>query len=78
MFPECQRKAQAELDSVTGGDRLPTFEDRPHLPYLNALLKETMRWHTVAPIAAPHCTVTDDEYNGYHIPAGTNVIPNVW
>jgi cytochrome P450 len=45
--PEVVAKAQKELDSVTGGDRLPDFNDRPRLPYINAILKETMRWQPV-------------------------------
>ena len=78
MHPETQRKAQEELDRVIGANRLPEFDDRASLPYLNALLKEVMRWHTITPIAVPHSTVADDEYNGYYIPAGTTVIANVW
>jgi cytochrome P450 len=50
LFPQVQRRAQAELDVVTGRDRLPTFEDRPRLPYIEALCKELMRWQMVTPI----------------------------
>ena len=78
MHPEIQQKAQQELDRVVGKDRLPTFADEASLPYVNAILKELLRWHTVAPIALPHRAVADDEYNGYHIPAGTIVSVNVW
>ena len=78
LNPRVQRKAQMELDRVVGRDRLPTFADEPSLPYVNAVLKELLRWHTVAPIALPHRAVADDEYNGYHIPAGTIVSVNVW
>ena len=78
MYPDVQRKAQEELDRVVGQDRLPTFEDRSGLSYLNALLKELLRWHIVAPIAIPHRAVADDMYNGYDIPAGTIVVPNSW
>ena len=46
-YPEVVAKAQKELDSVTGGDRLPDFSDRPRLPYINAIIKETMRWQPV-------------------------------
>jgi cytochrome P450 len=49
LYPEVQKKAQAELDRVLGG-RLPEFNDRPHLPYLNALIKEAGRWQPVAPL----------------------------
>jgi cytochrome P450 len=42
--PNVQARAQAELDAVVGRERLPTFEDRPNLPYLNALVLEVLRW----------------------------------
>ncbi|KAI0774783.1 cytochrome P450 [Trametes elegans] len=78
MFPESQRKAQAELDSAVGLDRLPDFSDQQSLPYVAALIKEVLRWHVVAPIGVPHRSVADDIYNGYLIPAGSIVIPNQW
>lgn len=42
-FPEAQRRAQEELDRVVGTDRLPTFDDRERLPYVNALCSEVLR-----------------------------------
>ena len=50
LFPEAARKAQAEIDAVIGSERLPTFEDRPRLPYVNSLVKELLRWHSVTPL----------------------------
>ncbi len=50
LFPEVQRRAQTELDIVIGRDQLPTFDDRPRLPYIEALCKELMRWNMVTPI----------------------------
>ena len=52
LYPEVQKKAQAEIDSVIGPNRLPNFEDRPSLPYINAVVKESMRWHVPAPLGA--------------------------
>ncbi|TCD66640.1 hypothetical protein EIP91_001107 [Steccherinum ochraceum] len=77
-FPEAYYKAQQELDRVVGHDRLPEFEDRDSLPYLNAFLLEVYRWHPPLLLALPHRILQDDVYRGYHIPAGTVVIPNVW
>ena len=56
MFPHVVAKAQAELDSVIGTDRLPAFSDRERLPYVTAIMYETIRWHTVGPFGkcAPH------------------------
>jgi hypothetical protein len=51
LFPEVQRRAQAELDVVIGRDRLPTFNDRPRLPYMEAMCKELLRWQMVVPIS---------------------------
>ncbi|KAJ2922909.1 hypothetical protein H1R20_g14169, partial [Candolleomyces eurysporus] len=49
LFPDVQKKAQAEIDSVVGGSRLPTFGDRERLPYVNAVALELLRWHAVTP-----------------------------
>jgi cytochrome P450 len=50
MFPDAQRRAREELDSVVGGSRLPDFSDQELLPYLGALLLESLRWNPVAPL----------------------------
>ncbi|KAF9054666.1 cytochrome P450 [Panaeolus papilionaceus] len=78
MFPAAQKKAQQEIDTVTGNTRLPVFHDRDSMPYMEALILELMRWHPVAPLAVPHISSRDDEYDGFFIPKGTVVIPNVW
>ncbi|KLO07653.1 cytochrome P450 [Schizopora paradoxa] len=78
QFPDTLRRAQEEIDRVVGIDRLPTFEDKENLPYINAMCTEVMRWEVVAPLALPRCAAQDDEFRGYHIPAGTLVLPNVW
>ncbi|KAG2357360.1 cytochrome P450 [Suillus spraguei] len=50
LYPDVQKRAQAEIDSVVGRDRLPTFEDRESLPYIDAILRETFRWEPVVPL----------------------------
>ena len=49
LYPEVQKRAQAEIDLVVGNDRFPTFEDRPQLPYIEAIVKEIFRWKPLAP-----------------------------
>ncbi|KIK57045.1 hypothetical protein GYMLUDRAFT_46664 [Collybiopsis luxurians FD-317 M1] len=78
LNPEVQWKGQEELDRVVGGDRLPTFEDRPSLPYVEAIYRETMRLHPPLPLGGPHNSIEDDTYRGYLIPKGCEVIPNIW
>ncbi|KAJ7146035.1 cytochrome P450 [Mycena epipterygia] len=78
LYPEKQRLAQAELDEIIGYDRLPTIADLPNLPYVNALIKETMRWHPALPLGIARRTSEDTFYEGYFIPKDTIVMPNVW
>lgn len=64
-YPEALRKAQAEIDEVIGPDRVPAFEDRDRLPYVSALINETLRWRPIAILGGtPHAVIADDEYNG--------------
>ncbi|KAI5116387.1 hypothetical protein M0805_006559 [Coniferiporia weirii] len=77
MFPEAQAKAQEELDRVLGPGILPTFADRKRLPYIEGVLKETLRWNPSAPLVT-HSTVVDDEYKGFKIPACSMVVANTW
>ncbi|RPD69171.1 cytochrome P450 [Lentinus tigrinus ALCF2SS1-7] len=78
LFPETQQRAQAELDSVIGPDRLPDIRDKEQLPYLSALLVEVFRWKPVVPTGVAHLAMEEDEYRGYRIPRGALMIPNPW
>ncbi|KAK0222555.1 cytochrome P450 [Armillaria nabsnona] len=78
LYPEVQAKAQAEIDVVIGDDRLPRFDDRERLPYVNALVLEVLRWHTVAPTGIPHCVTEDVIQSGYFIPNGSLILANIW
>ncbi|KAF8513884.1 cytochrome P450 [Gautieria morchelliformis] len=78
LYPDVQRKAQRELDEVIGADRLPTFEDRDSLPYMNAVCKEIQRWRPVVPLGVAHRLMEDDVYNNNFIPRGSVIIGNAW
>lgn len=78
LHPGVQKRAQAELDIVVGSGRLPDYRDRAALPYINALVKEALRWAPALPVSIPHVSTEDMEYEGYFIPAGTMLIPNTW
>ncbi|KAM6489945.1 Cytochrome P450 [Amanita muscaria] len=75
---QVQKKAQEELDHFVGNDRFPTFEDRPSMPYIEAVYREVLRWRPVFPVGLVHSTVSDDVYKGMYIPKGAFVMPNVW
>ncbi|TFY53092.1 hypothetical protein EVG20_g10268 [Dentipellis fragilis] len=76
-YPDVQRRAQKELDTVIGHSRTPTFAEFDHLPYIQAIVKESIRWRTILPYGIPHCASQDDWYDGMFIPKGTICIANL-
>ncbi|KLO07685.1 cytochrome P450 [Schizopora paradoxa] len=76
--PDKQQRAQREIDAVIGHDRLPNLSDWDSLPYVRAICTEVFRWEVILPFGVAHSLDKDDEYMGYHIPAGTMVLPNIW
>lgn len=49
LYPDVQKRAQAEIDRVVGSSRLPDFGDEDSLPYLTAITKEILRWSALVP-----------------------------
>ncbi|KAL6811405.1 putative O-methylsterigmatocystin oxidoreductase [Trichoderma sp. SZMC 28015] len=76
LNPDVMKKAQKEIDENAKG--LPSFEDKDNLPYVDALIKETLRWRPVSAGGIPHAVTQDDVYMGFHIPKGATVIGNHW
>ncbi|KAJ7601748.1 cytochrome P450 [Mycena rosella] len=74
--PDVLKKAQQEIDTVIGHDRLPEYSDRPSLPYVEAVMQETLRWQPVVDLGIPHRCMEDDVYNGMFIPKGATVMAN--
>ncbi|CAI0386888.1 unnamed protein product, partial [Linum tenue] len=75
--PEILNRARKEIDSVVGKSRLVQESDIPNLPYLQAIVKETMRLHPAAPLIMRESS-RDCEIQGYKIPARTRLFVNVW
>jgi cytochrome P450 len=78
LYPDVQTKAQAELDNVVGDSRLAVLSDRERLPYVNALISEVLRFGEIAPFGVVHVLREDTIHNGYFLPQGTWVAPNIW
>ena len=76
--PQIQARVHEELDRVIGRDTLPTTEDRTRLPYVFACLAESMRYRTIGPLGLPHRASEETELGGYRIPAGTQVLGNIY
>ncbi|KAH9475817.1 Cytochrome P450 monooxygenase 105 [Psilocybe cubensis] len=78
MYPDVQKKAQAEIDAVLGRERLPCIADMRDMPYVRCVMTEVLRWSPGLPFAIPHSSREDDVYEGYDIPKNAIIMPNVW
>lgn len=79
LNPDVQRKAQEEIDRVVGHDRYPDWSDEGNLPYLAAIVNETLRWRPAFALGGPpHAPIEDDVFNGFLFPKGTAIIGNLY
>ncbi|EEF52317.1 cytochrome P450 81Q32 [Ricinus communis] len=76
--PEALKKAQTEIDSVIGHDRLINESDTSKLPYLNCIINEVMRMYPAGPLLVPHESSEECFIGGYRVPAGTMLLVNLW
>ena len=79
LNPEIQAKAQAEIDAVVGNTRPVSDSDIPNLPYLQAIVKETLRVHPPGPLLSwARLAIHDVDIGHSHVPAGTTAMVNMW
>lgn len=76
--PNIISKAKSELEENIGRGKLINEADISRLPYLQAIIKETLRLHPPAPLLLPRKTLEEVELLGYKIPKGAQVMINVW
>ncbi|URD96422.1 cytochrome P450 [Musa troglodytarum] len=76
--PGLQQRIQDELDRVIGHERIISEADFSSLPYLECVVKESLRLHPPTPLMLPHKASAGVKIAGYDIPRGATVIVNIW
>ncbi|KAM1494629.1 hypothetical protein EV2_029904 [Malus domestica] len=76
--PESQKKLREELDTVLGRGVQITEPDIQKLPYLQAVIKETLRLRMTIPLLLPHMNLKDAKLSGFDIPAESKIVVNAW
>ncbi|KAJ3559932.1 hypothetical protein NM688_g43 [Phlebia brevispora] len=78
LHPDIQRQAQEEIDKFVGPHRVPDFGDRDNLPFVDCILKETLRWGVPIPITPSHRLIQKDSYENFEFPEGSLFTANIW
>lgn len=76
--PQIQNKLREELDTVLGKGHQITEPDTHKLPYLQAVIKETLRLRMAIPLLVPHMNLHNAKLNNYDIPAESKILVNAW
>ncbi|KAG0521433.1 hypothetical protein BDA96_08G159800 [Sorghum bicolor] len=76
--PEAMRKLTAELDTNVGTSRLVEESDMANLPYLQCVVKETLRLCPVGPVIPAHEAMEDCTVGGFNVRRGTMILVNAW
>ncbi|ELT98191.1 hypothetical protein CAPTEDRAFT_63656, partial [Capitella teleta] len=75
---DIQEKLQEEVDRVVGTDRMVSLTDRSTMPYTQATVLELLRLTSVVSMSVPHATMETTSVSGIPIPAGVQMLPNLW
>ncbi|KAJ7768207.1 cytochrome P450 [Mycena metata] len=78
LYPECQERARKEIDAIIGPTRLPVAEDGAKLPYLNALIREVLRFRPQFPLGIPHMLSDSIVYKDHFLPKGSKLMLNTY
>jgi cytochrome P450 len=76
--PEAMRKARADIDAIVGTGRLVEESDISNLPYLQCVVKETLRLRPVGPVIPAHEAMEDCTVGGFRVRRGTMILVNAW
>ncbi|XP_075116988.1 cytochrome P450 2G1-like [Leptodactylus fuscus] len=74
-YPDVLAKVHREIDDVIGQNRLPTLQDRSHMPYTDAMIHEMQRFADAIPMGGPRKTTKEVTLNGYTLPKDINICP---
>ncbi|TYJ23465.1 hypothetical protein E1A91_A08G194200v1 [Gossypium mustelinum] len=76
--PQALLEARRELKQIIGKGNLVDESDVTCLPYLQAIVKETLRLHPPAPFLIPRKAEADIEVHNFVVPKGAQVFINAW
>ena len=74
-YPDVQARVHEELDNVVGQGRVPSLEDKPRLPFTEAVVMEIQRYASIVPQGVSHTVQKEVTVNGLTLPKDAMVVP---
>lgn len=74
---DVQDKMRKEINDIVGTSRFPNMEDKPKLPYCEAVIHETLRVGAIVPLSIPHGLTNALDCKGFTIPKEAILVPNL-
>ncbi|KFZ68974.1 Cytochrome P450 2U1, partial [Podiceps cristatus] len=78
LYPEVQEKVHAEIEAVLGRDKVPSLSHKAQMPFTEATIMEVQRMTAVVPLSIPRMASETAVLQGYTIPKGSVIVPNLW
>lgn len=78
LRPDIQETAYAAITAAYGEDGTPNLDEENGVPYITALMKESLRQFSTLRLSLPRTAYKDIAYNDLLIPKGTTMFLNVW
>ncbi|XP_052537734.1 cytochrome P450 2U1 [Tympanuchus pallidicinctus] len=78
LYPEVQEKVHAEIEAVLGRDKVPSLTHKAQMPFTEATIMEVQRMTAVVPLSIPRMASETAVLQGYTIPKGSVIVPNLW
>ncbi|NWS53693.1 CP2U1 protein, partial [Chunga burmeisteri] len=78
LYPEVQEKVHAEIEAVLGRDKVPSLTHKAQMPFTEATIMEVQRMTAVVPLSVPRMASETAVLQGYTIPKGSVIVPNLW
>lgn len=76
-YPDIQEQLFNDISDAVGNERLPSLQDKPKLPLVDAFTEECLRHANLSLTSLGHATSRDVTFHGYLIPREATILADI-